>query len=478
MGIHEIERMRAPASLEPDAISAAQDAVIGMASSAPAATLGLTLAALAAASSYGSGLVLVLTAIPMLIIASAYKRLNMWQANCGASFEWVGRAINPYLGFLTGWLMLATYVIGTIAGVVVLGPSVLAIFGLATGSTAANVGIAMGVFVVMLIIAVAGIRITARTQVGMAVIEYIILIGFAIAGLAAVLSHHPGTVPITRAWLSFRGIGGKGSLTAGFLLAVFMYGGWEGGIYVNEEVKHRKVNPGKAAIWAAGLIGLIYTLGQVGLQGAVPAAQLRAHSTSALVYTAQAIGGSGWSKVMALALALSVIGSTGTGIVFLGRIQYGMAVRGTLPAFLANVSRRYATPVAATLLGGGMLMGLTLLYLLTSSVQGAFNNVIAVTGLLYGAFYILTALAAIVYYWRRALSSPLAALTLGILPLAASAFLVWVLVKSLATAPAGQLSSVVGIMAAGIILMIVSRVVQRSPFYSIQREADPGVGIR
>ncbi len=39
------------AKLEPDAIGVAQDTVIGMASSAPAASVGLTLAALAAASS-------------------------------------------------------------------------------------------------------------------------------------------------------------------------------------------------------------------------------------------------------------------------------------------------------------------------------------------------------------------------------------------------------------------------------------------
>ena len=83
---------------EPDAISVTQDVIIGMASSAPAASIGLTLAALAAATAYGSGTVILLTALPMLVIANAYRRLNLWNANCGASFEWVGRAINPYLG--------------------------------------------------------------------------------------------------------------------------------------------------------------------------------------------------------------------------------------------------------------------------------------------------------------------------------------------------------------------------------------------
>ena len=60
------------ARLEPDAIGVAQDAVIGMASSAPAASVGLTLAALAAATVYGPGPVLIITAIPMLVIANAF----------------------------------------------------------------------------------------------------------------------------------------------------------------------------------------------------------------------------------------------------------------------------------------------------------------------------------------------------------------------------------------------------------------------
>ena len=68
------------ARLEPDAIGAAQDTIIGMASSAPAATVGLSLAALAVATAYGSGPILILTAIPMLIIANAYRRLNLWNA--------------------------------------------------------------------------------------------------------------------------------------------------------------------------------------------------------------------------------------------------------------------------------------------------------------------------------------------------------------------------------------------------------------
>ena len=460
------------ARLEPDAIGVAQDTVIGMASSAPAASVGLTLAALAAATAYGSGPIIILTAIPMLVIANAYRRLNMWNANCGASFEWVGRAINPYLGFLTGWLMIAAYIIATVSGVEVLGPSVLAVFGSNSTSTWSNIAIGTCVGLVMLIIAIVGIRITARAQVGMALVEYTILVGFALVGLAAVLSHHPGTFPITKGWFSLSGIGGKGSAVAGFLTAVFIFTGWDGTLYVNEEVKHRRVNPGRAAVLAVLFLTLIYTLSIVGLQGTVSPARLQANSASVLVYVAQALGGGGWAKVMALALALSVIATTGTGIVLTARIVYGMASYRVLPEFLANVSRRYATPVPASILVGLSIIGLSAIYLLTTSVQNAFNDVVAVTGLLFAIFYILTALATIVYYRRRIMMSAGDAVTLGLLPIGAAGFLAWIVAKSLDGAPASQVWSLIAVVIAGLVLMLAARFILRSPFFGVRAESD------
>ena len=460
------------ARLEPNAIGVAQDTVIGMASSAPAATVGLSLAALAAATAYASGPILILTAIPMLIIANAYRRLNMWNANCGASFEWVGRAISPYLGFLTGWLMVAAYIIGTVAEVLLLGPSVLAVFGSGSTNTGAYIAIGVAVGVVMLIIAVVGIRITARAQVSMALVEYLILIGMAVAGLVWVLGHHAGSVPVTKGWVSLSGTGGHGSAVAGFLIAVFVYGGWDGTLYVNEEVKHRRINPGRAAILAVALLAIIYTLAQVGLQGVVSPARLQAHSATALVYIAQVLGGSGWAKAMALSIALSVIATTGTGIVLSARIVYGMASYRALPEFLANVSRRFATPAAASVLVGVLIIGLSVVYYLATSVQNAFFDVIAVTGLLFSIFYILTALATIVYYRRRVFSSPWDALILGILPLAAAVFLGWVFGKTVQNAPMTQIWSLIGIVAAGLILLLVARFILHSPFFQIHRESD------
>ena len=456
--------------LEPDAIGVVQDTVIGTAASAPAASVGLTIASLALAAAYGSGPVIILTAIPMLIIANAYRRLNMWSANCGASFEWVGRAINPYLGFQTGWLMVAAYILGTISGVEILAPTVLAAFGNNSNNTWGNIGIDTALGVIVLAVAVIGIRITARTQVGMALVEYVILIGFGIAGLIFVASHGHGSYPITGGWFNPDGIGGHGSAAAGFLIAVFMFTGWDGAIYVNEETTRRHTNPGKAVIIAVALLAVIYTLATVGLQGVVSPATLQ-KSASPLVTIAEAMGGSGWAKVLALSVALSAIASTGAGIVITARIVYGMAERRVLPPSLATVSRRFATPVAASVVVGFFVIAITWVYLLATSVQMAFTYVVSATGLLFSAFYVLTALATIVYYRRRIMARPWDLVWLGVLPLGAAVFLVWIIFRSMQLAGAPENWSIVGIVVLGVILMFVARFGLRSPFFGIARES-------
>jgi amino acid transporter len=456
--------------LEPDAIGVTEDTVIGMAASAPAASVGLTIAFLAAAVAYGSGPIIILTAIPMLVIANAYRRLNMWNANCGASFEWVGRAINPYLGFQAGWLMIAAYILGTISGVEVLAPTVLTAFGSGSSSTWGNIGIDSALGLVMLVIAIVGIKITARTQIGMALIEYVILIGFGIAGLVFVLGHGHGSYHATSGWFSPTGVGGVGSPAAGFLIAVFMFTGWDGAIYVNEETTRRRTNPGKAVMIAVALLAVIYTLATVGLQGAVSPARLHNNAASALVYVAQALGGSGWGKVMALSVALSAIASTGAGIVITARIVYGMARQRTLPALLGTVNRRFSTPVAATAVVGVFVIAITWVYLLATSIQNAFTDVVDATGILFSAFYILTALATIAYYRRRIIARPADLIWLGVLPLGAAGFLGWIIVKSMLQAPANQNWSIFGIVVVGIVLMFVARFGLRSPFFAIRRE--------
>ncbi len=134
---------------------------------------------------------------------------------------------------------------------------------------------------------------------------------------------------------------------------------------------------------------------------------------------AGALGGGVGAKVIALSLALSVIATTGTSIVLPARIIYGMAGRRVLPSFLGTVSGRFATPVAASLVTGAVITGPTIVYLLATSLQSAFDDVANLSGQMFAVFYILTALAAVAYYRHRILSSAWDAILAGLLPSAA-----------------------------------------------------------
>src|SRR6202020_2684090 len=306
----------------------------------------------------------------------------------------------------------------------------------------------------------------------MALVEYAILIVFAIIGLVVLVGHHHGARPITSGWARPTGVGGKGGAAAGFLIAVFMFTGWDGAIYVNEDARRRRINPGRAVLIAVALLAVVYFVATVGLQGVVPGRALQANAADAPVYVAQVIGGSGGAKVMALSIALSAIASTGAGIVVTARIVMDMANRRVLPPSLGLISRRFSTPAIASIVVGLLVVILTWIYLLATSVQNAFDDVVAITGLLFSVFYILTALATIVYY-RRRLANPKDAVMLGILPIASAGFLAWIVVKSLQEAPASQRWSMLGIVLAGLVLMFVARFVLRSDFFSIARETGP-----
>lgn len=453
-------------------IGLAGDWVIGAANAGPGLSISVTLAAIVAATAYGSGPVILLCAVPMLIVAASYRRLNAWNANAGAAFDWVGRSVSPYLGWLTGWLMIMANLIGNVAAVTVLAPSVLAVAGQNQSARWPNIFIDTAVGVLMIGIAVIGIRLSARTQIVLAAVEYGIVIALAIAATVFWAGHHAGTYPPSTGWLSLSGIGGKGSLSAGLLFAVFMFVGWDGSANVSEETYRPRVNPGRAVLLVVVFLGLFYALCTMALQGAVSPHALQANAAAPLVYIGHVIGGTWLGRVAGLAVALSVIAGTGTGFVVLGRIGFGMSSTGALPASLGNVNTRFHTPVLATIIPGAAFLVVTWVYLLVGSIASAFSALVAGTGILFTLYYILTGVAMIAYYRRRIFSSPVGAFMDGLLPLAAAVFLGWIIYKAMAANAANVNWTIAGIIGVGIVLMIAVRFTRRGAYYfATRREA-------
>lgn len=458
--------------LRPNAIGLLQSTVIAIASSAPGQATAISLAAIIAASAYGGGAAIIITTIPMLAIAFAYHRLNLWEQNCGASYVWVGRSISPYLGFMVGWIMLVGWILGTVSDILPLGPAVLSVFGANPSSQWGTVISATILGVGVTVVSVLGIQITARFQMAIAAIEYVILLVFSgIAIYAVFFAHWAGTVHPTLSWLSPSGVGGKGSLVGGALIAVYLFTGWDVAIYVNEETEKKERNPGLAAIFSVIVLGLFYTLLVVALQGAAPLSGISANAASAMTYIAHHLVGSPWDKFMAFAITLSVIGTTQAFLVGTARIAYSMGTDRLLPRQFGKVHPVFRTPVFGTIVFGILTLIMTWLYVFSSSVSGAFNTVLASVGVLFALFYAFTGIATTWYYralLRRGIGN---VFLIGFLPLGGAAALFYIAVKSIVGFSGASLWSMVGIAVLGLALMAVAALVYRSPFFLLRRVA-------
>jgi amino acid transporter len=153
-----------------------------------------------------------------------------------------------------------------------------------------------------------------------------------------------------------------------------------------------------------------------------------------------------------------------------------MASYRALPGFLAGVSRKYSTPVASSVVVGVLIAAISAVYLLATSVQSAFDNVIAILGALLAILYILTTLAALTYYRRRIIASWRDAIVVGVLPLGAAGFLGYILYRTLSSAwdsSRAQVWTLVGIIAAGLVMLLLARFGLRSVFFRLPRESAP-----
>jgi len=114
----------------------------------------------------------------------------------------------------------------------------------------------------------------------------------------------------------------------------------------------------------------------------------------------------------------------------------------------------------------------TWVYLLVGSVGAAFSALVAGTGILFASYYILTGLALIAYFRRRIFSSPVGAVVLGLLPLAAVVFLGWIIERAMAANAANVNWTIAGIVVVGIVLMVAIRMTRDGArYFATQREA-------
>jgi amino acid transporter len=445
--------------------------VFALAGAAPGQTVSIVLATLVATAAYATILPLAISALGLLCIAVAFQRLNMWRQNAGATYEWVCRAFNPYVGNLVGWLMLVAFGGFVLIDVITIGPSALALLGISPNNQWAGAAAIVVIGTALTATAVVGLRPSARLQITVALIEYSILAVFIVwAFIEVFLAHKAGTVRPRPDWLSFKGAG-AGSFSAAMVIAVASIAGWDGGIYVNEETSRPEKNPGLGAVIAVAILGVIFVAMFATFQGIAPLSALNAHSANAAAFVGQRLGGTAGDRVISLAVVLSVLATTQVAIIGTARLIYSMSRDRVLPARLGRISPRYRTPAFTTALLGGVMMALGIIDIFVSSVATAIVDLVTVSGLLYSLFYAITGLAASWFYRRFILRSAKDVVILGLMPLGGAALLLWVAYKAIGALTSTEAEILGGVAVLGIIMLVVAVKVYKSPIFQIKAEA-------
>jgi len=444
------------------------DAVIlGLSSSGPAQTLAVSLAGLVAVSGYSGVVPILICFVPMMGIAIAYQRLNRWDQSSGATYTWVAKVFHPYLGFLSGWMILLYYTLGTTTLTI---PAGVYTLDLLAPSFVDNhwaiflAGAAWNLLITAL--AIAGLKVVTRVEWVIVVFQYAVLLIVAAVALAALL-HGTTAVRFSWTWFSWSGLGGMKGLMGGILIACFMYSGWDASIYVNEETTDRANNPGKAALASVVMLALVYSLVTFAFQSVLSPGEMQAHAGNVLSAVSGRLMHEPWDSVMALVVLTGTLATLQAAVVSAARVGLAMSRDRVMPKFFQRLSPGGAGPWAATLTMSAINLLLLALALGTSTIAAALTNAASSLGLISIVFYGITAAAAL-WQQRATLASSAGNLILGgMLPLIGVAFSVWVLVESLSTGavtPTVMLYGLGSILAGAIVALFLHRVMGVSFF--------------
>ncbi len=416
--------------LEKNALSFLSSAVIGISSTAPAYSLASALGTIAGIVAFSTPAVIAIAFVPMMCIATAYFYLNRAEPDCGTTFAWVTRTMGPHMGWIGGWALIVTNIIVMPSLAVIAGQYSFYLFGYAHPSTLYVTLVGMAWIAIMTAICYAGIEASARTQQILLGIELVILLIFAVTALVKVnIGEAPAQPPHDPiAWFDPLAAAGFDKFTEAFLAAIFIYWGWDTAVSVNEETENPKTTPGYAAIASTVLLAGLYVLVAVAALAFAGPALLSQNKDDIFAPIGESVLGPSLNKLLIIAVLTSASAATQTTIIPAARTALSMASVGALPKRFGEIHPRYLSPAFATLVMGGIsLVWYGALSLFSKSVLA---DTILALGLCIAFYYALTGFACVLWYRRDLLKSARNLVLMGAIPLAGTAIMVFVFVRS------------------------------------------------
>lgn len=387
--------------------------VIGISCVAPGYTLAAALGPIVAKVGAQTPAIILLGFVPMLFVALAYRELNRAMPDSGTAFTWVTRAFGPWIGWLTGWGLVAStvLVLSNTAGVAVdffylmiaqitRHPEVAHL----TENAGLNISTCLVFMALATWISYRGMAATKAFQYVLVGIQVVVLAVYSVVALVKVSN---GTAydptPVRLAWFNPLEISSASAVAAGLSLSIFIAWGWDVTLAMNEETKGSRTTPGQAATTTVLSTVLLYVLASAasiafaGLgKGALGLGNPHIQVNAFLGLAGPVLGG--FALLMSLAVLSSSAASLQATIINPSRTLLAMGHYDALPAALAKISPRYGTPSVAIFTS--TFVSSAFYAVMRAVSQHMLWDTVSALGIMICFYYSFTALAA-VWYFRK-----------------------------------------------------------------------------
>ncbi len=294
--------------------------------------------------------------VAMMLTAVSYGRMAGRYPAAGSAYTYVGRGLNPHLGFISGWAMFLDYLVIPIVSVVYgaltlqkimndlapsLGDAAFAHWPLPLApERVCFLFWAVLLVAAMTVLNVRGIKWTARANEIMTAAMCLVIVVF-VADAARFLVQRQGWMALFSSKPFYNpktfNLSAIGSATS---LAALTYIGFDGITTLSEEVREPRKTVPLAIVLVCVIIG-ICAGAQVYLGQLVwPDYSTFKDLDTAFFDVCKLVGGSFLFYSMTAVMAVACLGSALTGQVGAARILFGMGRDGALPRFFARLNRR------------------------------------------------------------------------------------------------------------------------------------------
>lgn len=396
---------------------------IGLAATAPAYSLTGALGHGAAEAGYQLPIVFIIAVVPMFFVALAYKHLTDAAPDAGTVFTWGSKAIMPRIGWIGGYALLLSSVL---AGVGAAGITVNAV-GVALGiedmSNWLQMAIAAAFILLTTWLVARGAEESSRTTLLLTIIQYGGLLLFTAILVINVLrrDRNPTAEPFSWEWFNPFAIDSFAALLGGFLVAVFIFWGFDAALSMSEETEGTPKDSGKSGVTAIIITVITYVVigvAALAFAGTDPTSSLSLTNEANIddVFSAmarEALGPKG-AVAASLIIGLSAFSATLSTVMSTVRSVLSMATYKALPDRFASVDDVVQTPKFAT-----WFIGLTTLSIycgLTWFSESIVEDCVYSVGISIITYYSVVAISSVLYFRDTAFSSWRTALGQVILP--------------------------------------------------------------